>query len=292
MQAKRRTSSTQANLYVLISLSMMTILLIWNVTLRVDNFSTRQDELAEHSVRAAADEVELLIAGYKRAVRIFASDNQAYISSVAEWPQDAGLHAILEERIDTFFPNYFTFTIADKSGNTIMEGFEGLVGPRCRKDIRAFATSEDASQPVYIHQGHKGIKPHFDIMAKLGGVKQSKDIIFISYKTGKLMRTLMNTGVSGHSCYLLRRDEPGLIDMAVSSNGDLLAGNGNERLDAEDMQRITHTVPVPGTLWNVAILPDKSLYADAYSSILVQSMIIFLGFLVISIIMRMLLLNE
>jgi hypothetical protein len=288
MRNKTRESSRQANLYVLISLSMMTILLIWNATLRVDNFAKRQTELADHSVQAAADEVALLINGYKRSVHIFADDNQAHISRVAEWPQDAGLYVILEKRITTFFPEYFAFTIADNSGTTLLEGFEGLVGPRCQNDIHKFAVSK--SQAVYMHHGRADVPPHFDIMAHWGADKQSGNIIFISYKTDTLKRTLANIGVAGHHIYLLRRDDPGLIDLAITGNDESLPVN--KRLDPEEMQRISYSVPVPGTLWDVAILPDKALYADAYSSILVQSLIVFIGFLIISIIMRMLLLNE
>ena len=289
MYNKTRVSRTQANLFILICLSMLTILLIWNATLRVDSFSTGQAELAEHSVRAAADEVALLINGYKRSVHIFADDNQAYIRSVAEWPQDAGLHAILDERIAKFFPEYFAFTLADSTGNRVLEGFEGLVGPRCRSDIQEFA-SGDTDQLVYIHQGPEGIPPHYDIMAHWGSEKQGGDIFFVSFKTGTLERTLANTGVAGQSIYLLRRNDPGKIDLAINGSGDFLSAD--KRLDTDELQRISHSVSVPGTLWDVAIVPNKSLYADAYSSILVQSLVIFIGFLVISIIMRMLLLNE
>jgi hypothetical protein len=289
MHNKTRESSTQANLFVLVCLSMMTILLIWNATIRVDNFATRQTELAEHSVHAAADSVALLLDGYRRAVRIFADGNQAFISSVAEWPQDAGLYAILEERITTYFPEYFTFTLADKSGETILEGFEGLVGPRCRNDIQDYAVS-DSGQQTYMHQGRNGEKQHFDIMAHWGGKEPDGSIFFISFGTDTLKRTLTNTGVAGHRIYLLRRDDPGLIDLAITGNGN--SPSGNERLGTKKMQRISFSAPVPGTLWDVAILPNKSLYADAYSAILVQSLIIFIGFVIISIIMRMLLLNE
>lgn len=289
MHNKTRESSTQANLFVLIGLSMMTILLIWNATIRVDNFATRQTELAEHSVHAAADSVALLLEGYRRAVRIFADDNQAFISSVAEWPQDAGLHAILEERITTYFPEYFTFTLADKSGKTLLEGFEGLVGPRCRNDIEEYAAS-DSDHLTYMHQGRPGTTPHFDIMAHSGGKESDGSIFFISYRTDTLKRTLVNTGVADHRIYLLRRDDPGLIELAITGNDN--TPSGNERLTADEMQRISFSAPVPGTLWDVAILPNKSLYADTYSAILVQSLIIFIGFVIISIIMRMLLLNE
>jgi len=289
MHNKTRESSRQANLFVLICLSMMTILLIWNAALRVDNFDTRQSELAEHSAHAAADEITLLINGYKRAVHIFAEDNQAYIRSMAEWPQDAGLYAILRERITTFFPEHFTFTIADPDGNIVLKGFDGRIGPQCRQDLRKFAAS-GGEQPVYIHRGEDDRTTHFDVMARWGGAKPDGGIFFISFRTDTLLRTLANTGVAGHDSYLLHHADAGLVELAVTGSGEAVPGG--TRLGSNTMRRVSQTLPVPGTLWNVAILPNQSLYPGAYSSILVQCLIIFIGFLVISIIMRMLLLNE
>jgi hypothetical protein len=64
------------------------------------------------------------------------------------------------------------------------------------------------------------------------------------------------------------------------------------RLDAGELRRISHSRPVPGTGWDVEILPDKTLYSQAHRSILVQALLLFAGFIVVSVIMRMILLDE
>jgi hypothetical protein len=289
MTSNAKDSRNLSNVFILVTTSMVAILLIWNATLRIDNFNARQLALAKQSVTSAASEASLLIRSYQRAVSIFAEDNQAYIGSVAEWPQDAGLHSILKERIEIFFPESFSFTLADSGGNTLLEGFEALVGPRCKADIREFSQHETAHE-VYMHQGHEPIPPHFDIMARIGGNESSGNIFFISFHRDTLERILSNTAVADHHILLLRRDKPGTID-AVSNGVHNLSFPDN-RLPDEDAARISHALQVEGTGWDVAILPDRELHSDAYRGILGQSVIILLGFLFISLVMRMLLLDE
>lgn len=284
-----KESKNLANVFILVTTSMVAILLVWNATLRIDNFNARQQVIAKQSVTAAASEVGLLIRSYQRAVDIFADDNQAYISSVAEWPQDAGLHAILSERIQTYFPESFTFTLAGPQGNTLLEGFEGLVGESCRHDIKTFA-AKDNGYEVHIHHGNEDIPPHFDIMSELGGPGSTGNVFFISFKQDTLDRILSNLTVTDHHILLLRRDKPGLVD-AVSKDVHELSFP-NKQLPEEDAQRINYSIPIEGTLWEVAILPDAELYESTYRSILGQSAIILVGFLFISIVMRMLLLDE
>ena len=89
---------------------------------------------------------------------------------------------------------------------------------------------------------------------------------------------------------LLRRNTPGLVDVSIMQDQSEITSDNTITPDA--MERISHSIPVPGTLWDIAILPEKHLYRDAYRSILLQSVLIFFGFLVISIIMRTILLDE
>ena len=278
-----------ANVFILVTTSMVAILLVWNATLRIDNFNARQLEIAQQSVTAAANEVGLLIRSYQRAVDIFADDNQAYIGSVAEWPQDAGLQAILSERIQTFFPESFSFTLADPQGNILLEGLEGLVGENCLNDIKTFIRKEGAYE-VYMHPGREHIPPHFDIISRIGGTISPGNVFFISFYKDTLDRILSNLAVADHHILLLRRDNPGVID--AISNGIHKLSFPDNRLPEEDAQRIDHSVPIEGTRWEVAILPDAELYENTYRSIFGQSAIILIGFLFISIVMRMLLLDE
>lgn len=288
MKSNNRDHTRLANIFVLVSMSMVLVMLAWNVTLRIDNFNIHQAELAEHCVNSAANAVELLVNGYKRAVRIFAEENEIVLDNVALWPQDIEIYTILKNKIDNYFPENFTFTLASNKGETLLEGLEGLVGERCRADISTVAIDHIEHQP-YMHGDADGKSRHFDIMSYWKSNTSDKEVLFVSFKPDYLEQILKNTSVIGHHLILLRRNTPGLVDVSNSEQSKLSAG---KVLEPDVIQSISHSMPVPGTLWDAATLPEKGLYRDAYRSILIQSVLIFLGFLVISIIMRTILLDE
>lgn len=289
MVQKKKHPRKLANELIMVCLVMVGLLLIWSASQRIVNFNDRQLELAEHSVKAAASEVELLVKGYQRAVNIFTEENRFFLNTLELWPQDMENYSLLQEKIDRYFPEHLTFTLADSSGRTLLEGFEGLVGERCRKDIRAFSSGEGVHS-IRRHRGLTGQQPHFDIMSYWQGSNSDKAVFFISLKMNSLERILKNTQVPGHHLMLVPRDIPGQIDATPPGNRATLPADG--RLGADEQRRISYSLPVPGTGWNAEILPDNALYSQAHRSILMQTLLVFAGFIIISVIMRMILLDE
>jgi len=289
MEKKKKDSKRLANELIMVGLVMVGLLLVWSASQRIINFNARQMELAEHSVKAAASEVELLVRGYQRAVNIFAEENKFFLNTLELWPQDMESYSLLQEKIDRYFPEHFTFTLADSNGRTLLEGFEGLIGELCRQDIRAFSAAEGAYS-IHRHEGPDGKQWHLDIMTYWQGSTSDKAVFFISFKMNRLERILENTQVPGHRLMLVRQDMPGQIDVTAPGNRAMLPADG--RLDANAQRRISYSVPVPGVGWNVEILPDNTLYSQAHRSILIQTLLVFAGFIIISVIMRMILLDE
>jgi hypothetical protein len=114
-------------------------------------------------------------------------------------------------------------------------------------------------------------------------------VFFISIKTGRLADMLKNAEVIGHHLMLLRQDMPGKIDVTSPENQKILPADG--QLSPVEMQRLSYSLPIPGTGWEAAILPRNHLYSDAHRTILVQTFLVFIGFLIVTVIMRMILLD-
>ena len=273
---------------IFVCLVMVGLLLAWNATARIKNFNDNQLQLAEHSVKAAASEVGLYIKGYQRAVDIFAEENRFYLSNVELWPQDMELYSELKDKIDRFFPDNLAFTIAGSQGDTLLEGFEGLVGKACRSEIEAFSVNQ-GNHSIVKHQGRDGAWPHIDIMTLWENTDSGMGVFFISIKTGRLEDILKNAEVIGHHLMLLRQDMPGKIDVTSAETQKMLPADG--QLSPVEMQRLSYSLPIPGTGWEAAILPRNHLYSDAHRTILVQTFLVFIGFLVVTVIMRMILLD-
>lgn len=278
-----------ANVYVATTVAMVGILLIWNISMSISLFKSHQSELAERSIHAAADEIELLINGYRRSLQIFADENRETINSVALWPQDIDSYTILKNKISRYFPEHFAFTLANQDGYTLLYGFERQIGDACRADIHSFTAGVGDNQ-VYVHRGAGEDKKHFDIMSIWQGTATYREVMFVSFRTGSLERILGNTEVAGHHIALVLSDQPDRIDLTTPQNH--LVFSEDRVLTPDEQERVTGSLQIPGTRWNVVILPNEQLYSETYRSIVVQSLLIFVGFLLISLIMRMMLLDD
>ena len=289
MNKKIKQARKLANELILVSLVMVGLLLVWDATTRISGFNDRQRQLAMQSVKAAASELQTYIQGYQRAVDIFAEENRFFLSNVELWPQDKTLYAELEEKIVRFFPDALSFTIADQHGETLLPGQEELVGPMCRDDLKAFAVSKDVHE-TYRHQSPSGKYPHFDLMTRWEGSSSADEIFFISIKTDRIEEVLQHANVLGHRLMLVRRNDPASVEIIPPDNRDVLPEDG--RLGDKEMRLISATSPVVNTRWDVVVLPGNTLYSEAHRNILVRSILIFMGFVVVSAIMRMILLDE
>lgn len=289
MNKKIKQPKKLVNELILVSLVMVGLLLVWDATTRISGFNDRQRQLAAHSVKAAASELETYIQGYQRAVDIFAEENRFFLSNVELWPQDKALYTELEEKVVRFFPDALSFMIADEQGNTLLPGKEDLVGPLCRKDIKAFARSESGYE-TYRHQPPNRKDLHFDLMTHWEGTSSADEIFFISIKTDRIEEILRHSDVLGHRLMLVRRGDPTSVEVIPPENRDVLPEDG--RLDEEEVRRITATSLVENTRWDVVVLPENTLYSEAHRNILVRSILIFMGFIAVSAIMRMILLDD
>lgn len=289
MLSRKKAARKLANELIMVCLVMVGLLLVWNASQRITGFNERQQQLAEHSARAAASEVGLYIKGYQRAVDIFAEENRFFLSTLELWPQDMESYALLQEKVTRYFPEHFAFTLADSNGTTLLEGFEGMVGKKCREDIQIFAANK-GEHGIYQHQTPEGERRHFDVMSHWQGSESDRAVFFISFRMDRLENILRHTQVPGHHLMLVRDDNSGYVDATAPGNRRYLPASGV--LDDAALSRISYSLAVPGTYWNLVILPNNSLYSQAHRTILMQTMLVFIGFLVVSFIMRMILLDE
>ena len=289
MNNKVKQPKKLANELILVTLVMVGLLLVWDATTRISGFNDRQRQLAMQSVKAAASELETYIQGYQRAVDIFAEENRFFLSNVELWPQDKALYSELEEKIVRFFPDVLSFTIADEHGEILLPVREALVGPTCLDDIKAFAVSEQGHK-TYSHRSTSGKYPHFDLMTHWEGSSSAEQIFFISITTDRIEEILRHSDVLGHHLMLVRRTDPASVEVIPRENRDVLPQV--DRLGENEMRRISATASVQNTRWDAVVLPEHTLYSEAHRNILVRSILIFMGFMLVSAIMRMILLDD
>lgn len=159
------------------------ITLLWVGNNRMDEIHQLHDTIAEKSVSQVADTVSQFIQDKNRLVNIFAQTEASLIRRLANAPDNDDLHQQLAARVALYFPNYFTFTIADNHGHPQIVDFDGFVGNVCLKGLKSFANKR---KPLpRIHPNSEGY--HFDILSKYG---ENEGILFVSFNADILGEVL------------------------------------------------------------------------------------------------------
>jgi PAS domain S-box-containing protein len=250
-----------SGLYVFLTLAAATLLLAWNGRSRYEDYLAHQTHLAARSARAAASEIALQIEELRRRTRLFAEEEADLIRELAERPEDARGYDELAAKLDRHFSDRFAFAIAGADGSALVDDIDNLVGDLCRTDILQFAAGAHPNR-VHIHPQPGAY--HFDIMVRLseGG---PGDVFFVSFHPNVLARTLGNSVLEGHSLLLLLREVSGLIEVSAEGARDRL--QRDPYLSKEEVARVSASVPVPGTEWVLADLPDAGVHRQVQQAI-------------------------
>lgn len=272
-----------SSLFVAITLLMVGGLLIWDSMTRYGDYVTHQQQLMENSVRGEVEEISTLLKRLHNQVGLFAEEQYDIINYLAAYPGDDDMRTYMEGKLRRQFPEFFAVTIADKAGHVLFENIDSLANEICEADLKKFIAN-NYNYNIYIHPHHDA--SHFDVMVPWGNKKTVKGIIFVSFRPNMLARLLGNSQIPGHNLLLLRNDIPDMVEVAAKGtrfdNPDLQA---NLTLSSEQFSNIAYSKPVPGTRWNLTVIPDDKLFAAKRNTIIIQTGAIYLAFIIISVIM-------
>jgi PAS domain S-box-containing protein len=243
-----------SGLFVMLILVAASLLLVWNSRSRYQEYLGHQVALSARSAAGTASEIALQIEELRRRVTLFAEEERDLILLVGAHPEDTARQEELAALLDRHFSDRFAYAIAAPSGETLVDDFDNLVGELCRTDILQFAASTHPNR-VYVHPQPDAY--HFDIMARIDGAGAEAGVFFVSFHPTVIARVLHNGELAGHQLMLLRGGLGGLIEVTADGARDVLTRD--PRLSPEERQRVLTSVPVTGTDWLLADLPDSDL---------------------------------
>ena len=249
----RHHVGSYAFVFVLVITLMAAALVVWNVQHRIEIYQQSQQEIAESAALSASNEIELLVSEKRRLVRLFASQHAAEISALAAHPDDDVLRERFEQRVAAYFPAYFGVTITGHDSTPLLDDFDQRIGDACLADIRNFSQNNYLND-LFVHPQPDGY--HFDIMAPWHTVDGDTGIFFVSFPLDEISRLLRNSEVKNHALLLVKRNDPDLIE--ITSEGGRNQMSRAPRLSAQEAAAISYHRPVPGTLWDIEILPDAT----------------------------------
>lgn len=275
-----RLSGSLVLIYAVIILLMVASILSFQAWQRSSNFRQHHLQLAVTSVTGAAEELSILFNGLQRSMRLFADEQQTLFEAITAKPDDDALWDQLEQRVHNYFPEYFGLTLTDASGDVLRPDFDNRVGEVCRQDIHTFI-EQDYAQQGYIHPNPLGY--HFDIMVPRSTMEQSQGVFFLSFNPDILARSLRRMQLPGHELLLLRRDQPGLIEVAALGSRNRL--QREFFLGPEELARLSYTLQIEGIRWDLVDLPAADLFRDEAVHNWIYAAIVFAVFAAIGLLM-------
>ncbi|MBT7410039.1 MAG: response regulator [Methylococcales bacterium] len=260
---------------IIMTLLMTAIVLTLIAQYRINDHREFQIKFAQNTTQNIALHLEKFIQTRQHYVQLFARDHQASIKQLFDDPTNEALLKQLKKLVADYFPHYFSITLADQSGNTIIDDFDGLVGEVCQQDISIF--SKNHSQRPSIHPNQHTY--HFDIMTKM-----SFGIFFVSFNAELLANILKNTQPKGHDLMLVHQTK-NLIEVTSEGSRNVITNRDSYLLTRQEQNNILSKTPIKNTLWLLTDSVKPRLFKDYKYNIIKQMSLIFACFLVLSLIM-------
>lgn len=272
-QIKLLTSIRWSIAYLVAVPVIVCAIIVWISYQRVHDFEVSQQKIAESTVLLISKEVSKVIDNKQRLVSIFTQNEHTQIEKLAKFPDDDELKAKISQKLGVYFPNYFTFTLADHDGNPIIDDFDGYIGQRCLRDIKRIATGQE--QKIHIHPNP--YEYHIDIMTQWGNDKDG-GIFFISFRTDFLSKLLKISSPYRHELKLINTEVENLIEI-TEEGARIVLKRDDARLTEEELARILYAAPVSKANWKLADFREANLFSDYRNKITIFSaIIIFLFF--------------
>lgn len=272
--------------YIIAIPVIVCVIMIWISHQRISDFENGQHDVAKSTVTLVGKEVSALINNYQRLVSIFTRNEQKLITQLAQVPSDDRLKAQLKQRLHEYFPDYFTFTLADHDGNPVIDDFDGFIGEVCLRDIKQVAKGE--TQYIHVHPNPNAY--HIDIMTQWGN-EEKGGIFFVSFHTDFLSKLLKLSSPYRHELMLVSTQFENLIE--VTEKGERFVLKRDDfRLTEEEQERILYSTPVTKANWKLVDFRERALFSDFRTDMIVFSAIIILLFIAGSVIMILLLMRS
>jgi len=233
-------------LFIIMSSSMY----IWQVNEFRDESQRLKTERGQYVLERTTTSLNFLISELKRDVLLLSQSNHNRIASLVANPENDSEHSALINDLKNVYPEVFSSTIADSSGQVLIEDFDGFVQQQCTDDIANFVTSEKRPE-IYIHPNP--YQYHFDLMTKIL-VKDKYYIFFISFNTSLISKVLKNNVSPGYKILLVNRDIDGLIEVTVEGSRNKL--DGINFLTNSEIESVIGEIEIPETRWNLLLFED------------------------------------
>lgn len=271
-------------LNVLFSMTMVLILISvlalfsWRVHSQIQQFDEYQNQMMQKQAEVASSEVEELIASIRNCMIAISLDD-FFLKNFQQFRNVDELQQELQIRFKHYFPEMYAFSIADEHGDIMGGDIDLFLGDICRADLISAADKLKQKHPA--HDYRPWIHPkeeayHFDMMFPTYALGETV-VFLMSFKAELLQDAINRKAFIEHDIYLLREDEPGLIEVAQNGVRNVL--ERDIHLTEDELSAIVIKQAVNNTRWEVAIVPKAKIRETFVRNSFFDALSMFLGFL-------------
>lgn len=226
-------------------------IVIWYSLDNYNSYMENNQRLAERSVISTSREIEFFINERKRFVRLFAQQEKELLSKLIRNPSNLSVHQTLENKINTYFPNRFAFSITKTDGKPLLVRGTGLVGKACRKDINLFSKGSNKNT-IYVHPSPKTSRKHYDVMESMVNDEGVASVLFVSFFLDDIFRLLEHGAVEDHHLFLVKHGEPSIIEASTTGGIERFLQHGYNIERTPSVKRSEFRYKWPDSLSSIA----------------------------------------
>jgi len=242
----------------------------WTGYARFHDFKDYHTSIAHEVTSSTKESIKRYISERRRLVSIFANSNKDIIIELINNPDDDDIRDVISDRLRYFFPNHFTFTIADEDGNPFYADFDGLIGDQCINEIKGFTRTKQHFPRLHPNPELY----HFDIMVPFE-YEQSTATFFVSFDVDLIGNILRNAQVPRHELMLIMQVSERKVIEIVEQGARIKLDRLDFRLEKNELERILFERKVEGTSWIIADFRSDTLYSDYVQKLAIELFVIF-----------------
>lgn len=255
--------TVRALTFLLILITVVVSISLWVISKHQEEFIQKHADFAEHSVKAAANEIKLLREGILRSARFFVDREQDLLYQLSQNPGSEEIVKEIKHQLSTHFPEHFSFTLTDLDGVPFYEDYGETIGELCLSNIRRMSLDKHPDKLI-VHPG-PGVY-HFDVMVPWFYDGVQRGIFFKSYRLDKIAKLLSLSKPNNQKLFIVRQSEPDLIEITGEGGRDVLGLYRDVHLTQNEISRIGAKVPIEDSDWALISIYDENLFQNHYKT--------------------------
>ena len=222
-------------------------LILWHA---IDQYRTTEQEkqtLLKTAIDGAAQELAIHVNDMRHSIDLLIENRRADIQRLIDSPLDQAQYNKLFQRFKQVYPNMFNLTLADSSGQLLLDDLGHKIDRSARDNLRAFAQT-GIQPPIHLHTHPLG--QYYNLLTRIPRPNHDFVILYLSFHPKNIVQLLESNSLQNYRVLLLRQDQNDVIEVDTEHDDTTTPTS----LAASLKQQISYRVAVPGTQWDMAAI--------------------------------------